>query len=106
MKYSEQHIQSELANAARTILPANAKLILFGSHARNEATEESDWDLLSLMDKENITDSDYDKYVWPLVTLGWNLGEYFSVKMYSADNWRKRSGTPFYKNVEREGVEI
>ncbi|MBO6118492.1 MAG: nucleotidyltransferase domain-containing protein [Bacteroidales bacterium] len=86
------------------MIPEDAKLILFGSQARKDADNESDWDLLLLLNKKDISETDYNKYVWPLVQLGWNLGEYFSVKMYSMEDWNKRIFTPFYNNVEQEGV--
>ncbi|MDC7304041.1 nucleotidyltransferase domain-containing protein, partial [Bacteroides cellulosilyticus] len=88
-----------------TVLPSG-KLILFGSQARRDATTDSDWDMLLLLDKEKITPSDFDTYAYPFVELGWNLGEYFSMKLYTLSEWMKRKGTPFFKNVEEEGVEL
>lgn len=89
----------------KMILP-DAKLILFGSQARQDATSESDWDMLILIDKEEISPNDFEKYAYPFVELGWKLGEYFSMKIYTVSEWMKRKGTPFFKNVESEGVEL
>ncbi|MBO7541048.1 MAG: nucleotidyltransferase domain-containing protein [Bacteroidales bacterium] len=106
MEYSEQQIFDRIADYSKSLLPTDSQLILFGSHARHEATAESDWDLLLLLNKEKITDDDYDRYVWPLVSIGWSYGEYFSVKAYTNSSWEERKGTPLYKNIEREGVRI
>lgn len=89
----------------KNVLP-DAKLILFGSQARQDATSESDWDMLILLDKDEITSADFEKYAYPFVELGWKLGEYFSMKLYTVSEWMKRKGTPFFKNVEAEGVEL
>ena len=38
--------------------------------------------------------------------LGWELGEEINPIMYSAKEWQKYKITPFYKNVEKEGIKI
>jgi len=84
----------------------NGKIILFGSHARGDASEYSDWDLLVLLDKPKIEDTDYDTISYPLSELGWQEGEQFSPKLYTYNDWIKRSFTPFYKNIQKEGIEL
>ena len=66
----------------------------------------SDWDILILLDKEKITSADFDTYAYPLIDLGWQFGEYFSTKLYTFTEWMKRKGTPFFKNVELDGIEL
>ncbi len=87
-------------------LPKDGKLILFGSQARGDAHAESDWDILMLLNKQNIEYSDFERYAYPFVELGLSFGEYFSIKQYTYSDWNQRKGTPFYKNVEKEGIEI
>jgi len=82
----------------------DGKVILFGSRARGDAREDSDWDLLILLDKSKIEPSDFDKISYPLYELGWQEGEQFSPKLYTVKEWLKRSFTPFYKNIEKEGI--
>lgn len=98
-------IISNIKELKKMILP-DARLILFGSQARQDATPESDWDILILLDKDEIAPNDFEKYAYPFVELGWKLGEYFSMKLYTISEWMKRQGTPFFKNVESEGVEL
>ena len=52
MKSSD--ILKEIKRIAKDVLPKGAQLILYGSRARNEADEDSDWDLLILLDKPKI----------------------------------------------------
>ncbi len=102
----ENEILEQLKLKVKQTLPQGAKLLLFGSRARGDASAESDWDFLLLLDKPALQDDDYNKYVYPIVRTGWNLGEYFSVKTYTIQEWLSRKGTPFYKNVEREGFAV
>ena len=101
--------KARLLSSIRTLkkkVAPTGKMILFGSQARGDSHDESDWDLLFLLNKKRLEPSDYARYAVPFVDLGWENGEYFSVKLYTADDWEQRKGTPFYKNVTAEGIEI
>jgi len=98
-------ILEDIRQLKRRLIP-NEKLILFGSQSRGNASPDSDWDLLLLLNKREITLEDEQLYAYPFTKLGWNYGTYFSVKLYSENDWKKRSFTPFYKNVEQEGINI
>jgi len=100
-----QQIFKEIQTLKRQILP-NEKVILFGSQARGDARPDSDWDLLVLLNKEKITYEDENKYAYPFADMGWNYGTYISVKMYTSDEWLKGSFTPFYYNVQKDGIII
>ena len=41
-----------------------------------------------------------------LMELGFDLGQYFSVHTYSQQEWQKMSFLPFYKNVERDKIQL
>lgn len=106
MTNQKQNIIESMQALGKSILPSDAKLILFGSQARNDANEDSDWDLLILLDKKKIMPEDFDTYAYPFVELGWKYGEYFSSKLYTISEWQQRQGTPFYKNVQKEGIAL
>ncbi len=99
-------IMQSITRLKATTLPADGKLLLFGSQARGDIHEESDWDLLMLLNKDSISPEDFDSFAYPFVLLGLKHGEYFSVKQYSFKEWNLRKGTPFYNNVMREGIEL
>jgi len=82
-------------------LPPNSSLFLYGSQARGDAHEGSDWDLLILLDKPKISLNDYD-VGYPFRELGWDMGEEINPQVYSKKEWDRYSFTPFYKNVEHD----
>lgn len=85
-------------------LPPSSSLILYGSRARGDYNDNSDWDLLILLDKPELTDSDYDNVSFPFTLLGWNIGELISPQMYTKKEWESISFLPFYKNVEQDKI--
>ena len=99
---SSQVIDS-IKQVGRVTLPQNATLLLYGSRARGDAHDGSDWDFLILLDKAKATLNDYD-YGYHFRELGWNLGEEISPQVYAKQEWEKYSFTPFYKNVEHDKI--
>ena len=53
MKATQDYIINEIKQILHSVAP-NAKAILFGSRARNDAREDSDWDILILLEKDKI----------------------------------------------------
>jgi len=100
-----QQIFEEIQTLKRQILP-NEKVILFGSQARGDAREDSDWDLLVLLNKEKKTFEDENTYAYPFDKMGWKRGVAINTILYSTKEWQEKSITPFYKNVEKEGIDI
>ena len=100
-----QQIFKEILSLKRQILP-NGKVILFGSQARGDAHEDSDWDLLVLIDKDTKTLEDEDIYAFPFEELGWSYGVAINSILYTQKQWEQGKIFPFYKNVMNEGIEI
>lgn len=101
----DRQILNRIRQLKREILP-NDKMILFGSQARGDARDDSDWDLLILLNKSIRTMDDYDNYAYPFAELGWTYGKHFSAKVFTVSEWEKQKFSLFYKNVEHEGIEI
>ena len=93
-----------IKQVAKKTLPPSSSLILYGSRARGDYKDDSDWDLLILLDKPELSDSDYDDVSFPFTLLGWNIGELISPQMYTKKEWNSISFLPFYKNVERDKI--
>ena len=100
-----QVIFNEIRNLKRQLLP-NERVILFGSQARGDAREDSDWDLLVLMNREKRGFiEDYDEYGYPFSEIGDKYGTFISVILYNVADWEKRPSV-LKINVEQEGIEV
>ncbi len=97
----KQQVIDILRQVGRATLPPNSSLLLFGSRARDDAHDNSDWDLLILLDKPKVTLDDY-AIAYPFREAGWEMGEEVNPQVYSKKEWNGYSFTPFYKNVEQD----
>ena len=83
-----------------------AEVILFGSRARGEAREDSDWDIL-ILTPEAANLKVEQAFRHKLFALELEYGQAISTFVYSKADWYgKHRGTPFYHNVEEEGILI
>ncbi len=96
-------ILQKVKQILKTAAP-DARILLYGSRARGDAQYDSDWDILVILNKQKIESSDYDLISYPIYELGWQEDVMFSVKLFTQTEWMERSFTPFYKNVEKEGI--
>ena len=84
-----------------------AEVILFGSHARGQANNESDWDILILIDKPKENRTVEEKYRDEMFHLELELGEPISTFVYSKNDWETRFVyTPLYQNIKKEGIKL
>ena len=73
----KNEILQAIKTTAKQIMPSGTRVILFGSQAR----EDSDWDILILLNKEKLDNSDHDNYSYPLFELGWNINAQIEAKI-------------------------
>lgn len=88
------------------LIDATAEVILYGSRARGDERDYSDWDILILTDYP--TDLSVEaKFRDKLYDLELETGESFSVFAYSKNEWNTRQkSSPFFANVSHEGIAI
>lgn len=84
------------------------RMIMYGSRARGEAAEDSDLDLVALVDEktpelEQALDEIAYKVMWDH-----DFKPIISLKVFSEERFRSAAakGLSFYRNVEREGVTV
>lgn len=100
----DHRLLAECKAAVEEVAP-DASLILYGSRARGDAHEDSDYDLLILVDQE--PDMELERaIVNQLVPLEVRTGEVLTVLVYARSQWDSAlyRAMPFHKNVTREGV--
>ena len=95
------NIIEQIKRVAQEVLPEHSKLYLYGSRARGDEHQGSDWDLLILLDKPTLTLNDYS-VGYPFRELGWEYNEEINPQVYSQKEWQEYNFTPFYKNVEQD----
>ena len=100
----KSQVIDNIRQVASTTLPNGSTLLLYGSQARGDAHKGSDWDLLILLDKPELTDSDYDNVSFPFTMLGWKIGELINPQIYTKKDWEAISFLPFHKNVEHDKI--
>ena len=93
----------KIKRVAAEVLPEHSKLYLYGSRARGDYHEGSDWDLLILLNRPQEA-SDFQNIAYPIMELGFDMGEYFSVQTYSQEEWEAMRFLPYYKNVEQDKI--
>lgn len=97
-----KQVLDHILQRAKDVLPLGSSLYLYGSRARGDAHEGSDWDLLLLLDKPKLESEDFGKYSYPLMTMGWDFGEDIRVHAYTKTEWNDGPHTMFYFNVEED----
>lgn len=101
-----EYIIQSIKKKAAEIMPSSAKVILFGSQARGDYHEHSDWDVLILLDKYKLVSSDYDDFAYPLFELGWHIDTQIHPLLYTFGDWERRRMLPIYKDVLKDGIEL
>lgn len=81
------------------------EIILFGSFARGDFSEESDVDLLVLLDKLKDVEVEREKYISAISRLSLKYDTVLSVIPFDYDAYRTKK-SPLLLNVRKEGVPL
>ena len=104
MKDNREYVIPTVKKRIRKIDPY-AKIVLFGSRARNEASSGSDWDFLVLTQlnvdrelKNKISDELFDTEM--------EVGEVLTSFVHNITKWETYNITPLYENIQKDGIVI
>ncbi|HET54508.1 MAG TPA: nucleotidyltransferase domain-containing protein [Ignavibacteria bacterium] len=104
MTEKEKDITQKIKDKIREKDP-DAKVILYGSRARGDYRENSDWDILILVDRESVSLKTEQEYRHHLLDLELEIGEPISVTVHSKKRWEsEHSITLLYNSIKQEGV--
>ena len=103
MSDSKQFI-GRLSRLGKKVLPSTASLWLYGSRARGTAREDSDWDLLILLDEDKQKSTDFVQYAYPFTLMASADDQMIIPQIYTKKQWKQMQFTPFVKNVEHDKI--
>lgn len=99
-----EEILRKVKNEVNKIYPS-AIIILYGSRARGDYNKYSDWDLLILLN-ENISFIQKLAINDKLFNVELEVNEVLIPIIHNVEEWNDLDTTPFYQNVQREGVKL
>ena len=109
MTYSEKYdqITKAIRDKGKEILPDGSRIVLYGSRARGDFREDSDWDIHILIPgNQPLNFNEIGEYAFPLDLIGWDFGETINTAVYTFGDWKRRKFHPFHENVEKDKILI
>ena len=104
MNTRDKQITQRIRSCIKAVDP-DAKVVLFGSHARGDARKESDWDVLVLIDHAKTSRAIEAPYRNALLMLELELAEPISTFVYPKQDWENQyRATPLYNSIQEEGI--
>jgi predicted nucleotidyltransferase len=103
---NREELLERVKRAIRGVEP-DAQIILYGSRARNDSGEQSDWDFLILLDGP-IDDQRIDRIRHHLYEIEWQCDEVLCSIIHNREAWNSPlyENMPFHRNVEVDGITL
>ena len=101
--------KSQIISLIRDTIRASeptAQIILYGSRARGDAREDSDWDVLTIIDKPRLSLKERSNIQYPIWDKGLELGQEINVFPYTRRQWEQAPPSLFKYNVIKEGIAL
>ena len=104
MNPKEEKVSKLIKEAIRKKNP-KAEVVLFGSRARGDFNQDSDWDILILLNRNTVDKKIEIEYRNELFEIELEIGSPISTFVYSRNEWEtKHRITPLYQNIKAEGI--
>ncbi len=104
VKKAIKEVPSMVREAVK-IVDKEARVILFGSRARGDSRPDSDWDFL-ILTRKKASRQLQDSIRELLYEIELNMEQAITSVIENEDTWLKYRESEFFRNVEREGIEI
>lgn len=99
-----EHIKTIIGSFVHNIEPT-ARVLLYGSRARGDNNQNSDWDVAIIVDNGLSSFANTKKLGYPLFIKGIEIGVEINASVYTPKQWeRGKQISNFYWNVEKDGV--
>lgn len=83
-----------------------AQIILYGSRARGDAREDSDWDVIILLNKPPMSHQKRYSIAYDLWAVGQDNQEDINAFVYTNEQWNSAPPSLFKYNVREEGIQL
>jgi len=101
---TQQEITYKVKESIKMLDP-QARIILFGSRARGDYKNNSDWDFVILTSLQ--VNEHFKKQIRvSLIDTELDAEEVISALIYSQNQWNDYKLTQLYKNIAKEGIEV
>ena len=102
--------EKQILEASRELIRGvdpNAEIVLYGSRARGDAAEDSDYDLLILSNVPATLENE-DRFRGALYDLQLETGAVITVILVNRADWETPlyKAMPLHKNITREGITL
>jgi len=105
MSVLEKEILIKVKQVVKELEPL-AEIVLYGSRARGDVHEESDWDLLILIPK-NVDFKEEQRFRHKLFDLELEYGQAISTLVKSKKDWvGDFRFTSLFQNIQKEGIRL
>lgn len=105
MKKSTAEILELIRNTIRQKEPS-ANIILYGSRARGDSREGSDWDVIVIVDKPHARFDEKGDLDYTLWSKGLEIGEEINTLEYTRAQWDHLPPSLFKYNILNEGITL
>lgn len=103
---SEDNIINRISENIHKADPS-AEAYLFGSRARGDYHNNSDWDILILVNENKVTNEIEVKFRSDLYDIELESGQIISMFIYPKYYWNETLVySPLYKNVSKDGIRL
>ena len=102
----QKNLLKQVKNAVQEI-EVEAEILFYGSRARGDSIDQSDWDFLILLDGK-VDDKRTDRIRHRLYEIEWETGEVISSIIRNKKEWNSRPyrSMPIHIVIEREGISL
>jgi predicted nucleotidyltransferase len=102
----QKDLLKQVKNAVQEI-EVEAEILFYGSRARGDSIDQSDWDFLILLDGK-VDDKRTDRIRHRLYEVEWETGEVISSIIRNKKEWNSRPyrSMPIHIVIEREGISL
>ena len=100
-------ISNKIREVANSLFINNkGEVYVYGSQARHDANDFSDWDLLVIVEETLGKIDAFNKYGFPFCEMGWSYDADINPLVYTKEEWKSQCQTYFYHNVMQDAIKL